>query len=115
MAPVARLVVGVAVARIGTGGKDGLSLEQLLPIVAGAAMETFAVGERADAGGLRLHGKTDIDMAEPACVHGPVKPMIKHDGAGPSPGVVENHLAILGRFGRRFGQIDLGGHDIPQE
>ena len=113
MAPVALLVVGVG--GIGAGGKDGLSLEQLLPIVAGAAMEAFAVGARGDAGGLRLHGKTDIDMAEPACVHGPVKPMIKHDRARSSRGVVENNLAILGRFGRRFGQIDLGGHDIPEE
>ncbi len=81
---------------IGARNEDGFSLEQLLPIMAGAAMETFAVRARADARGLRLHGKADIDMTEPAGELGAVKPMIKYDGTGPSRGViVKNHLAIL--------------------
>jgi hypothetical protein len=92
MAPVALLVIR----GIGARSEDGFSIEQLLPIMAGAAMETFAVRARSDAGGLRLHRKADIYMAEPAGELGPVKPMIEYDGTGPSRRViVKNHLAIL--------------------
>src|SRR5208282_1411892 len=102
MASVAPPVIGVK--GIGARGEDGFSLEHPLPIMAGAAMETFPVRLRIDAGGLRLHGKAHIDMANPASKHGPVQPMIKYDGAGlRSSVVVKNHLAILGRFRRTLG------------
>jgi len=92
MAPVALLVIR----GIGARSEDGSSLKQLLPIMAGAAMETFAVRAGSDAGGLRLHGKADIYMAEPAGELRPVQPMIKYDGTGPSRGIiVKNYLAIL--------------------
>ncbi|MFZ1139872.1 MAG: hypothetical protein WCF26_23030 [Candidatus Sulfotelmatobacter sp.] len=94
---------------VGARREDGFSLEQLLPIMAGAAMETFAIRARIDAGGVRLHGKADIYMTESAGELGAVKPMIKYNGTGPSRGViVKNHLAILWRFRWRVGQIDLG-------
>src|ERR1019366_8694784 len=89
--------------------RDKSPLEHPLAIMASAAMKPFAVRARTDAGGVRLHGKADIYMAETAGELGAVKPMIKYDGTGPSRGViVKNHLAILRRFRWRFGQIDLG-------
>jgi len=92
MAAVALLIIH----GIGARSEDGFSLEQLLPIMARAAMETLAVRARSDAGGLRLHGKADIYMAKPAGELGPVQPMIKYDGTGSSRGViVKNHLAIF--------------------
>lgn len=112
MAPVALLVIG----GIRAGSEDGFSLEHPFSIMTGAAMETFAVRLRTDARGLRLHGKADIDMADPARKLGPVKPVIKYDGTGSRRGViVKNHLAILRRFRWRFWQIDLGGRDISQK
>src|ERR1039457_4940846 len=108
MAAIALLVMGSADGGIGARGEDGFSLEHSLPIMAGAAMETFAVRLRIDAGRLRLHGKADIYMANPAGKFRPVQPMIEYHGARLSPGViVKNHLAILGRFRCRFGQINL--------
>lgn len=93
VAPIAALLI----LGIGAGSEDGFSLKQLAAIVAGTAIETFAVRARADTSGLRLHGKADIYMADPACEHGPVKPMIKYDGTGPNRRVIiKNHLAVVG-------------------
>jgi hypothetical protein len=105
--------MGSAHGGIGARSENGFSLEHSLPIMAGAAMETLVVRLGIDAGGLRLHSKADIYMADPAGELRSVQPMIEYDGAGLSPGViVKNHLAILGRFRCRFGQIDLRGRDL---
>jgi len=48
-------------------------------------MKTFAIRFRVDAGGLRLHGKADIYMADPAGELRPVHPMIEYDGSGLCP------------------------------
>jgi hypothetical protein len=75
MAPAALQVVS----GIGARREDGLSPEHLVSIMTGAAVEAFAICGRRDAGGLGLHGKTDIHMAEPAGELGPVKPVIEYD------------------------------------
>jgi hypothetical protein len=105
-------LLAARLAGIGTGGKDGLPVDYSLAIMASAAMEALPVAARIDARGFGLHGKTDIDMADAAGELGTVEPVVEHDRAWLSPGiVVENHLAIVGRRGRRFGQVNLGGPD----
>jgi len=91
--------------RIGAGGKDWLTLEYPLSIVACTTMETFTVGTGTDAGGLRLHGKAYIHMADPAGELGAVKPMVKHDRPRSARGiVVKNHFAkVSGIRGWRRG------------
>jgi hypothetical protein len=48
-------------------------------------MKTFAIRFRVYSGGLRLHGKADIYMANPAGELRPVHPMIEYDRAGLRP------------------------------
>lgn len=65
--------------------------------MAGSAIIALHVVRSIDSGGAGLHGKTDINVAEPAGKFGAVQPMVEYDrGLAPGLGkIIENDSAEL--------------------
>jgi hypothetical protein len=85
--------------RTGTRLKDDFPLCLHLSVVASATVVPAGIVGGSDTGAARLHGKTDVHMADPAAEFCPMNPVLEDDRHGIRllRVVVDNHAAIFVR------------------